>query len=80
MGDARMLIPHTVKRQFAEAVVEGVYDDRGTMIDLSRTSFETMWKRLLPRKELHYPDDEFFEMVSVVLGAAWIQQLKFNLY
>jgi hypothetical protein len=43
-----------------------VYENWGTMIDLSRSSFETMWKFLLTGKELQYPDDAYFEMVSML--------------
>ncbi|KAG9077834.1 hypothetical protein FRC06_008683, partial [Ceratobasidium sp. 370] len=63
-GDTCRMIPHTVKSQFALAVVEGAYDNRGIMMDLSQTAYEEMWPALFPAKELHYPDEYYFPMIT----------------
>ncbi|KAG9086652.1 hypothetical protein FS749_003497, partial [Ceratobasidium sp. UAMH 11750] len=63
-GDARMMIPHTVKRQFALAVTGGAYDNRGIMVDLSQLAYEQTFPALFPTKELQYPDEHYFPMIT----------------
>ncbi|KAG8695141.1 hypothetical protein FRC09_009367, partial [Ceratobasidium sp. 395] len=63
-GDDRMLIPHTVKRQFGLAITEGAYNNRGMMIDLSEEGYVDVFKILLPHKELRMPDEYYFPMIA----------------
>ncbi|KAG9124606.1 hypothetical protein FRC07_010969 [Ceratobasidium sp. 392] len=63
-GDQRMLIAATVKRQFALAIVECAYGNRGWMIILSREAWQDVFQHTLPEKELTYPDDDYFAMVA----------------
>ncbi|KAG9124360.1 hypothetical protein FRC07_011918 [Ceratobasidium sp. 392] len=63
-GDDRMLIPHTVKRQFGLAITEGAYNNRGMMIDLSEEGYIDVFKILLPHKELRMPDEYYFPMIA----------------